>query len=313
MLPVLPGLRLAIARLNMRSFYAAAYLLACSSAAFGQQITILVDNTPQVTDGRNDCNTVHRVNWTLTGLSAHVCSGPTFWITFGTNCGDAPAGNDIPLTPSPQPTDTQGNFTTRPIGDFPGFSQADGGPGCPASVNLTHSVCGSVTYTTFTCGSGNVVLHAAAPGTINYRGNPPNPPDTPTLVAQDSALTAQWSTSPTDAVYIHAYSRVAGSGAVPDNVRTPATNSSIKIGNLQNGTTYEVWLTAEDAAGQESAPSGTALGTPVASYGFYATYRNEGGQDQGGCGGAIPGVVGVPLALGSYHLLRRKRSCRRDS
>ncbi len=298
----------------MRSFIAVAYILGCSSAALAQQLTIQVNGVPQISVGPNDCGMVPSVSWTLTGVST-VCSGPTFWIT-STTCGDAPAGSDITLTPLPQTSDRQGTFNSPgvpAVRDFPGFNQADGGVACGGRVNETHFVCGSVKYTTFACGQNDTTLRASAPGRIDYRGKPPDPPQTPTLIPQDSALTVQWGNPPADAVYIHVFLRVAGSGTdFSDVARPQASDNGVKIGNLQNGTTYEVYLTAEDSAGNQSDRSGSAQETPVASDGFFGTYRKLGGQEQGGCGGAIPGVVGVPLALGGYQLLRRRR-CRRDS
>ena len=301
-------------RLPMRSFLAAVYLLACSSAAFGQQITITVDGYATKVS-TNDCNKRFQVAWTMTLPSVQVCSGPTFWIT-AANCGDAPVSPETALQPLPQGTDRQGTFTmVGPLSTFPGFSGVDGGPPCGGQFNLTHYVCGAVKYSSIGCGtSGDTTLRAAAPGIIEYRGKPPDPPQTPDLTALDSALQVGWGSPPADAVTIRVYLReaVAGVSFAP-NVDVPATQSSVKVSGLQNGTTYEVYLTALDAAGNESNPSGTARGTPVASAGFFGTYQQEGGQEQGGCGGLIPGALSLPLILSGYRWLRRKRSCPRDS
>src|SRR5215472_675002 len=299
-------------RLPMRSFLAAVYLLACSSAAFGQQITIMVDGYAQVST--NDCNSVHQVTWTMTLPQVQVCSGPTFWIT-AAGCGDGPVSPDFTLTPLPLQSDRQGRFTTPALSQFPGFNGADGGSPCGGRFNLTHYVCGSVKYNTLACGtSGDTVYRAASPGIIEYRGKPPDPPQTPDLTALDSALQVGWGSPPADAVTIRVYMREAGSGvAFAPKVDVSTSNSNVKVGGLQNGTTYEVYLTALDAAGNESDPSGTARATPVASAGFFGTYKQEGGQEQGGCGGLIPGALSLPLIFSGYRWLRSRRSCPRDS
>jgi len=294
----------------MRSFLAAVYLLACSSAAFGQQITIMVDGYSKVST--RDCNSRHTVTWTMT-VSDLVCSGPTFWIT-ATNCGDGPVGDDITLTPLPSQGDRQGSFTTVPLSQFPGFNGADGGSPCGGRFNLTHNVCGSVKHSTICGTSGDIIYRAASPGIIEYRGKPPDPPQKPDLTPLDSALQVGWGSSPADAVTIHVQLREAGSPLDFRNVADPsATLSNVKVSGLQNNTTYEVRLTAEDSAGNVSDPSESAFATPVASAGFFGTYKQEGGQEQGGCGGLIPGALSLPLILSGYRWLRRRRSCPRDS
>ena len=306
------ALGLLLPRLPMRSFLAAVYLLACSSAALGQQITITVDAYNMVST--RDCNSTHVVAWTMTLPQVQVCSGPTFWITAST-CGDGPVAPDYTLVPLPQSTDRQGQFTTPALGNFPGFNGADGGSPCGGQFNLTHYICGSVKYSTIACGSsGDTIYRAAAPATVVYRGKPPDPPQKPDLTALDSALQVGWGSSPVDAVTIHVLLRESGSPLDFTDVADPsATVSSVKVSGLQNGTTYEVRLTAEDAAGNVSNPSDSSFATPVASAGFFGTYKQEGGQEQGGCGGLIPGALSLPLILSGYRWLRRKRSCPRDS
>jgi len=298
----------------MRSFLAAVYLLAVSSAAFGQQITITVDGYATKVS-TNDCNKRFQVGWTMTLPSVQVCSGPTFWITAG-NCGDGPVAPEAALQPFPQSTDRQGTFTmVGPLSTFPGFSGADGGPPCGGRFNLIHYVCGSVKYSSIGCGtSGDTTFRAAAPGIIEYRGRPPDPPQKPDLTALDSALQVGWGSSPADAVTIHVQLREAGSPVDFRPVADPsATLTTVKVSGLQNGTPYEVRLTAEDAAGNVSDPSESSFATPLASAGFFGTYKQEGGQEQGGCGGLIPGALCLPLILSGYRWLRRKRSCPRDS
>jgi hypothetical protein len=295
----------------MRSFFAATYILALSSPALAQ-LTVQVDGFNRITVSSRDCGTTHAITWTSTlATTAVICSGPTFWIT-QTICGDAPAGNDLLLTPQPSTTDRQGRFTVR-ISQLPVFNQTDGGFACGAAMNQLHYVCGFIRYTSFTCGTSDVRLPATA--IIDYRGKPPDPPAITDLIPQDSALTVRWDpNSLTDVAFIHVWLRQAGSGADFFDVAQPAaTDGSAKIGNLQNGTTYEVKLQAEDIAGNLSDFSDPVQGTPVATVGFFGIYRQEGGQEKGGCGGVIPGALSVPLAFGGYRLLRRKRSCRRDA
>jgi hypothetical protein len=88
------------------------------------------------------------------------------------------------------------------------------------------------------------------------------------------------------------------------------------VSGLTNGTLYDVRIYGEDAAGNFTDPSDVVQATPVASEGFYKTYRREGGADRGGCGDIGGGGMDWRLALlglGILPLLRRRRSCRRDS
>ncbi len=312
MAAVSSGPRLAIARLNMRSLFAAAYILAISSAALAQTITIQIDGLSKITLSPRDCDSTHTVNWTMTA-TGQLCSAAKFWIT-RTNCGNDAAGDDIVLTPSPSQTDRSGQFTTPPLRNFPAFVQTDGGFACGAAVNQTHLVCGAVRVpSTFQCGSSDNFVTASSPGTIDYRGIPPAAPTITDLSPQDSALTVHVSTT-SDVVTVHVQIRVAGSGNFNEVASfSTSVNNSVKIGNLQNGVAYEVQAIGEDAAGNQSDPSNIAQATPVASEGFFEEYRRLGGKETGGCGGALPGVISVPLAFGGYRLLRRKRSCRRDS
>ncbi|MBS1149495.1 MAG: fibronectin type domain protein, partial [Myxococcaceae bacterium] len=71
------------------------------------------------------------------------------------------------------------------------------------------------------------------------------------------------------------------------------------------GTTYDVQARGEDGAGNFSEPSALVAATPRLTRGFWATYRNAGGAEQGGCSA----VHGLPLLLaGGLWLLRRKRN-----
>jgi uncharacterized protein (TIGR03382 family) len=85
------------------------------------------------------------------------------------------------------------------------------------------------------------------------------------------------------------------------------TSTSLRLGELENGTTYDVWVVAYSEAGNPSDPSELTAGTPVPVMDFWEAYQAEGGVDAGGC--AHAGGVGPLAALGvvAWAAVRRRR------
>jgi hypothetical protein len=67
------------------------------------------------------------------------------------------------------------------------------------------------------------------------------------------------------------------------SVEVPATQTSIRVGGLVNGTAYTVAVVAIDPSGGASALSPTAVATPQPTDGFYEKYKQAGGAATG-CG-----------------------------
>lgn len=87
----------------------------------------------------------------------------------------------------------------------------------------------------------------------------------------------------------------------------PTSNTSIRVEGLVNSVEYTVVAYAYSSAGNTSAASASATGTPLQFDSFWTTYQNAGGREQGGCGGgagALSPLALIPLAL----RFRRRRS-----
>ena len=267
--------------------------------------------------GPANCGQVFVVQWGIPTPAqiTQTCSIPEFWITAGT-CRDHPGDNpasgttDITLIPNTplDLTSRSGVFNAVGVNDLPIFNTADGGGMCGSySANATLYVCGSVQIPSTSIGCGtNVFLHASNPP-IQYRGLPPPGPTSFDVTALDSALKVNVSASPTDVAIIHVEMRQAGVGDFAEVATFSPAVGNAKISSLQNGTAYEVRAFDDDGVGNFSGYTDVITATPVASDGFYETYRRLGGEDTGGCGSALPGALGLPLVVGIYRLLRRKR------
>src|SRR5262249_60946812 len=91
--------------------------------------------------------------------------------------------------------------------------------------------------------------------------------------ALDGALKVNVSASPTDVALIHVEMRQAGVGDFGEVATFSPAQGNAKISNLQNGTPYEVRAYDDDGVGNFSDRTAVRTATPVASDGFYETYR----------------------------------------
>jgi hypothetical protein len=303
----------------MRAFLIVACVLLLPRLVHAQTATmpitvgggILVNGVTRV--GPFDCNSSLSIQWgipTPAVIPGRECTTPTFWITSGT-CGDAIASGDLPLVPTTPINlgDTSGMFNPVPVSSLP-LQTADGGGGCGSlSANVTLFVCAFVKYnvTVLGCGNSDSILHATNSPTIQYRGAAPPTPTLNSVTPQDGAVVVNVSAS-SDANLVHVELRPLGQGDFAEVATFTPDKSSVRITGLQNGTTYEVRVFVDDGVRNNSQYSATLQATPVASDGVLQTYRRDGGTETGGCGGALPGALGIPLVLGGYRWLRRKRT-----
>ncbi len=312
---VLRGLRFA-SRLNVRAHPFAALVLLAPGLSLAQTLPISVATGGVIVNGVTrfgpiHCGTTFTVQWGIPTPAqiTTMCSTPEFWITAGT-CGDHPASGDITLTPT-TPIDLNstrsGTFNPVNVNDLPIFQTSDGGGACGSrSGNLTLYICGSVSVpnTSFSgCGSTSIVRGTNPQ--IQYRGSPPAVPSCD-VAPLDGALRVS-SSAGSDVNLTHAELREQGVGDFAEVASFTPDQGSVKVGGLQNGTPYEVRCFADDGVGNNSDRSGVVVATPVASDGFYENYRRLGGEEKGGCGSALPAALGLPLVMGAYRLLRRKR------
>jgi hypothetical protein len=84
------------------------------------------------------------------------------------------------------------------------------------------------------------------------------------------------------------------------------TCSGLIVSGLENGVTYSVTVYGMNDAFNPSPPSAAADGTPVQTEDFYGHYKQDGGQETGGCSTAA-GAAGLLSALGLLLALRRRR------
>ena len=87
------------------------------------------------------------------------------------------------------------------------------------------------------------------------------------------------------------------------------SGTTIRLGGLENGTTYDVWVVAYSAAGNTSAKSEPSVGTPQHVSDFYELYTASGGSTSGGC--AQGGAAGLLSLAGVLGVLRRRARARR--
>ena len=131
-----------------------------------------------------------------------------------------------------------------------------------------------------------------------------NAPIISEVLAQDKALKVAFSVS-SDTTEVIPFIRPQGS---TDYTQRPTislgTGREVIVDGLLNATTYDVLLRAVDGAGNQSADSEPASGTPRRTIGFWGTYREAGGTDTGGCSSAL-GLA--PLFALGWFFRRRSR------
>ena len=99
----------------------------------------------------------------------------------------------------------------------------------------------------------------------------------------ESNLRVSWETPADDDIddYIIHY-RPEGTQEDNQVVVTDAALTSAQVTGLENGVTYEVWMTAVDLASNESDPSNLLTGMPEPVKDFWESYRDAGGSEDGG-------------------------------
>ena len=282
-------------------------LLASAPAAAQTSITLNISGESAVTVNKDDCAANLTVNWTVATGGAAGCSNLVAWVTKTATCGTAPTTEDLTLgsvASTTWPVQGTGSFPLA-VSDLPVFN----GTACPVlNVEETMRVCAYATYASFSGCSQTLEAKAGSPPTITYDTKAPAAPTITDVVPQDGALQIYF-TAPSDAASVIPLYSNDPTGLYDYGPTVAASNGSVRVEGLTNGVTYAVLLQAEDAAGNRSAASAPSSGTPVASSGFYAKYRQAGGMEQG-CAAAPAGACPL-LALGWLARRRRRRIGRR--
>ncbi len=146
---------------------------------------------------------------------------------------------------------------------------------------------------------------------------PPNVDPVTGVMPGDSALTVSWTqgTGSADAgtsgaaasynVYCDVHPATSPIAKKCATV-TGAGTTSARVTGLQNGTEYDVEVTALSIGGNESDHSTAVSGVPVEVLDFWRLYRSDGGRDQGGCATGAAGLAAL-VALAPLALRRRRR------
>ncbi len=271
------------------------------------------------------CDTAISVEWLYTPALAigfgNLCGNLNLWATTG-ECGDSPntsigdltfdSASNVPgvqvqllksqsftVTPSALPS-----FTVTALPDG-GMTSANT---CGAQgVTVTNKICGSIQTSLTACGfSTSTTYQHATPLVMTYDTQPPSAPVIGDASPQDSAASISF-TATSDAASVTALYRVTGTTDFTGST-DPVTSTvgTVTIPNLINGTSYDVELTASDAAGNVSTPSAIKSVIPVHTVGFFGTARANGSTEQGGCSatGSLLPLAGLALALA---LIRKSR------
>jgi hypothetical protein len=267
---------------------------------------------------QSDCNNNAGVviTWTVSSLG-QVCNNLQIFVTNSGSCPTTPntTGSDggtadviIDTLSASELQAGSGNTSNFLIRNMPALGGA-----CPDGFDKTNAICGSLQYRP--AGATSCTdLNASSNLTIRFDSKPPAPPVISSLLPQDSKIVVQLDPNgENDTTYyrVQYAAQLGNSDAGLNFVTIPdfsAQKNSVTIDSLTNNQVYVVQAFQIDEAGNLSPPSAQASGTPLASNGFWAEYKDAGGHEQGGCNvadAAFPSVLGAIGVLVS--LWRRKR------
>lgn len=295
------------ARPMVRTFFLVAAVAATASSAQTVTLKYAFQDATTYRFNKDSCTATVRVTWTSTLINT-PCSELQFWST-ELECLDKPGATDKQY-PSVSPADvirktgTTNTFNVV-LAELPGFFYSDAGVVCGSDlIDRPHKICGGFDVNG-TGVAGTCTRQHASSLALIYDTRPPVAPTIDEVLEQDGALTFKFSAS-SDTSVVHFDLRAQGETEYAEKGQLATTSgSSIRIGALVNGTTYDVRARAEDGAKNFSAPSEVVAATPRLTKGFWARYRDAGGTQTGGC----TAVHGLPLLLaGGLWLLRRKRN-----
>lgn len=153
--------------------------------------------------------------------------------------------------------------------------------------------------------SGSTILGTAFnDGSSKFQLAVPPAPVITRVDAGDGALdvrVVQGTTTSTEQANTNITFQVEASAAGEATVTSGRQSGpSIRVSGLTNNVLYTVVAYAYSSAGNKSAVSASATGTPLPFDDFWEAYQNAGGQEQGGCGGgagALSLLALLPLAL----------------
>jgi hypothetical protein len=263
-------------------------------------------------------------------ITVQVCQGNlVVWATNG-SCGSQPGATDLTLATQatgdlnniPQTNGFRSVSRTVKLSTLPGFVSADGGAPCgQLTGERVFTLCGTVP-------TGQNFCANVAPNNISaeslklvYDNDPPAAPVVSAVEALDSSLKLTFSVNASDIRSVSAeYARVDSlDGGVGEYV--PAAGSGVSSGStainvrgLENGTTYDVRLVAEDTSGNVGPTSSPIRGTPILTRGFVGALNDASDYAPGGCSTtAAPLVMGAILIQAAALVTARRRRNRQHN
>ncbi|OFX22427.1 MAG: hypothetical protein A2V77_22970 [Anaeromyxobacter sp. RBG_16_69_14] len=150
--------------------------------------------------------------------------------------------------------------------------------------------------------TGGAQVMNAASGTVTLDFKVPPTPVNVVLGAGDSVLHVSWDAGTEGTGTTEGYRvRWGLTGTLTgSHDLTGSGTTEYDIGGLQNDTAYDVQVLALSPGKNESTPSATVTERPIFVNDFWRLYRQEGGQEQGGCAAGAGGLLAllalVPLA-----------------
>jgi len=302
-----------------------AVLLLSASTALGQTAPVVNFTVPGAAQGteivvsKATCADTRTVTWTRTGTLP--CSALVFWLSSDSNCSGDPGDGDLVLDAEEVP---QGNTTT--LSGTIELKMSDALAATPnlscdtQAANKSYKLCASTEKQDSLLACDDTVSNIGTP-TITFTLDPVAPlaPALPTVTGLDSALSVSVTVpGDTSQMKVQVVELVQGGDdggtvtAGEEKVsKTQTTDNTVfRMEGLENGKLYGVFAYAIDKAGNQSLASPLATGEPIPSDGFFAAYREAGGQETGGCGAGGGGLAlgAVVAALGFWMMSRRKLS-----
>ena len=297
-------------------------LLVLSSPALAQQISLGFGgggtSLTTIPFSQSDCNAnnSYTVTWTATGLgSGNACGNTQISVTNSPSCPDTPTtgstdGGTADIIIGTIDITTlatgSGNIPPQRLRDMPGL-----GGSCPDQIDITNSVCASLSYRATGSTSCDSNLTSSTTLNLRYDAKPPVPPGM-NLLAQDSKIVVQLDPQGETLLrYEIQYAEAPSNDAGPAWRQAPnleATKSSLSISGLTNGVEYLVQAQSIDEVSNPSGYNTPLSATPQASNGFWGEYKDAGGHELGGCSvadAAVPTVFGALAVLAA--LVRRRR------
>jgi hypothetical protein len=293
-------------------------------ASLAQSLTLTINNsttTPSASAGPGDCDetaAAYELEYTTAVPSGDsYCQDLLVWMSLGT-CGNAADAGDFQVGDVPAATlDTapQGDLdfsVDSTVGLFRGAE--DGGALCApsAQADLTFNVCASFTYAS-DCESGtaSAITDEGAQPTFEFDSSPPAIPSF-SLTAGDTTITVTAQGDDSTTSMDIQYALTPTDGGVDDWFPELPNAISGSEGNytltgLNDGQSYDVQVQAENGSGLPSGWSAIQSATPILTYGFFQTYLADGGQERGGCSGAIGLAPWLAIAAARLITSRRRR------